>query len=705
MKEGFWTVFCGDTECSSNDVMKKCSSSFYALISSYSCSNHILIISIDVLIWFIVLSIFIYKLVSRKLVIPSRSQRFSPLPYVSAIFNGILGLAYSGTGILIIVEKLGRDQNILPIHGWLVMLFQGFTWLLLILTVSLKKLFLTHVAAVKFCLILTFLLSAFLCISSVCESIADKAVSIQLVLYILSVPGAVLFLFCSFQGQIHASIDPDVRNDASYEPLPGKEANASSESISNDDVTPFAKAGIFSQLSFWWLNPLMKKGKAKILNDEDIPLLRQEDRAKNRYLMYMEKVRKQKQTGSSDSHSMISVIISLHWKEILISGFFALIKVLTLSTGPLFLKAFIEVAEGKSAFKYEGYALTLGLFLAKCFESLSERQWRFRTRLIGVQVRSLLSAAVYKKQLRLSNAAMTTHSAGEIVNYVTADAYRIGEFPYWFHQIWTTSLQLCLALAIVYYSVGLATVAAIVAVILIVFASSPLVKLQLKYQKKLMMTQDTRLKAITEALANMKVLKLYAWETHFKNFIHGTRKEEFQWISGVVSQKGYQMVLYWSSPVLVPAITFWTCYFLKIPLSAGSIFTFLASLRIVQEPVRLIPDVVGAFIEAKVSLYRIVKFLEAPELQNRNTRQKCSGNELDQSIFISSTEISWDTDPSSKATLRNINLVVKPREKVAICGEVGSGKSTLLAAVLGEVPKINGTVSANKHGVGTFLLS
>lgn len=38
-----------------------------------------------------------------------------------------------------------------------------------------------------------------------------------------------------------------------------------------DSVTPFAKAGFLSTLSFGWLNSLMKRGTEKTLNDEDIP--------------------------------------------------------------------------------------------------------------------------------------------------------------------------------------------------------------------------------------------------------------------------------------------------------------------------------------------------------------------------------------------------------------------------------------------------
>ncbi|KAK9276061.1 hypothetical protein L1049_005592 [Liquidambar formosana] len=682
----FWTVLCGNPE-GSYEAGKKYSSGFWTVFYPNSCVNHVVVISIDILLLFVFSFVIIFALSSRKIVSSPQPQLFSPMLILSALFNAALGLVYLGLGVWMLIQKVATTQTSLPLHKWLVVLSQGITWLSFSLIIGLTRQKVSRIT-VRFCSVLALMFAGFLCIPSLWEAIVEKATSVKNVLDILSFPGAMLLLLCTFEQQKYTETDPNIGTDAFYTPLQGEEPNGSSKINSDDNVTPFAKAGFLSRMSFWWLNPLMKKGKEKTLEDKDIPQLRRADRAQICYLMFMEQLSKQKQKSSSDLPSILSTIFFCHWKALAISGFFALIKVLTLATGPLLLKAFIQVAEGKEAFKYEAYALTAGLFLAKCLESLSERQWFFQTRLIGLQVRSLLSAAIYQKQLRLSNAAKITHSPGEIINYVTGDAYRIGEFPYWFHQLWTTSLQTCLALVIVYYCVGLATIAALVVIIITVLANSPLAKLQHKYHKKLMVAQDEMLKAFTEALANMKVLKLYAWETHFKRKIERLRKEETQWLLAVQAQKGYNLVLFWSSPIIVAIATFMACYFLGISLDASNIFTFLATLRIVQEPIRLIPDVAGAFIEAKVSLGRIVKFLEAPELQNRQTRQKYEGNE---SIFIRSTGISWDID-STKDTLRNINLVAKPGEKVAVCGEVGSGKSTLLAAILGEVPKIDGMV-------------
>ena len=701
MGEDLWDVFCGNSGCS-RKVGKICSSGFLAIICPCSCINHIFVISVDILLLFIVLLIFTYKASATKLLPSQKSRCSTKMPNSAAIFNGGLGLVYLGFGFWMVAEKPSNEDIVLPLYRCLMVLSQGFTWSLLGVAVWFKRHQLAEITLMRLCSIFAFFFAGFLCLQSLWEPIVENAELVKIVLDILSFPGAILLLFCTFWTPEYAETKGDTNGAAFYTPLSCEEACGGSKINSEDNLTPFAKAGFLSRMSFWWLNSLLKKGKKKTLEDRDVPLLRREDRAETCYSMFLEQQNKQKQKESSDPPSMLTTIFFCYWKEIFITGLFALIKVLALATGPLFVRAFIMVAEGKEAFKYEGYALTGGLFLTKCLESLLERQWFFRTRLIGLQVRSLLSAAIYQKQLRLSNTAKASHSSGEIMNYVTVDTYRIGEFPYWLHQVWSTSLQMCLAILIVYYSVGLATVVPLLAILLTVLVNSPLGKLQLKYQIKLMAAQDRKLKAFTESLINMKILKLYAWETHFKNVIEGLRKEESQWLSAVLMKRAQKLVLFWSCPVLGSAATFWACYFLGIPLTASSAFTFLASLRIVQEPIRLIPEVVSAFIEAKVSLTRIVKFLEAPEVDGRHVKKMFDGKELEESIFIKADRISWDNN-STRATLRNINLVVKHGEKVAICGEVGSGKSTLLAVILGEVPHVDGKVSPLFNSISFFL--
>jgi ABC-type multidrug transport system fused ATPase/permease subunit len=210
-----------------------------------------------------------------------------------------------------------------------------------------------------------------------------------------------------------------------------------------------------------------------------------------------------------------------------------------------------------------------------------------------------------------------------------------------------------------------------------------------------MEAQDVRLKAMSEALIHMKILKLYAWETHFKKVIEGFREVEYKWLSAFQLRRGYNSLLFWSSPVLVSAATFLACYLLEIALDASNVFTFVATLRLVQNPIRQIPEVIGVVIQAKVAFTRIAKFLDAPEL-NEQVRKKKYNERSECPIVINSCSFSWNEN-HSKPTLKNTNLVVRTGGKVAICGEVGSGKSTLLAAVLGEVPKTEGKVCLFCH--------
>lgn len=632
----------------------------------FSNGEAFILLSVDFLLLFILLVVLVCKISLRRLLSNSKYYGIPKLSISSAIFNGCLGLGYIAFGAWKLKEQYQKYEIVMP-------LVHGITWLFVSSFISLCKQ--QTLLIVKIYSVIAFLLALFLCIISMWRFKYDHGnviESTKVILNALSFLGAILLLGIGF---IKESED----DETFYKPLQESE----------DGNTPFENAGFLGELTFWWLNPLIKKGKHKILEDEDIPHLRPADGAGTCFDMFNEQVQMLKGKDPLGKPCILMAILLCHKKSILISGVFALIKILTLTTGQLLLRTFIEVAEGRKSFKYEGYALTAGFFLAKCLESLAERQWHFRCRLIGLQVKSSLTAAIFHKQLHVLNAAKKTHSPGQIMNYVTVDAHKIGEFPFWFHQIWTTILQLVLVVCVMYYSIGVAASAALVIVLLTVLVNSPLAKLQLKYQSNLMIAQDKRLKAITEALAHMKVLKLYSWEKHFMSAISKLRSEETKWLSSVQTQKGYYLLLFWSSPILVSSATFVACYLFRVPLHVSNVFTFLASISLVQEPIRRIPDVVGAFIEAKVSLSRIVKFLEEPDMHTRDLKKQ---KQDDTNICINCTDVSWEMN-SLKPTLKDIKLEIKHGEKVAVCGEVGSGKSSLMSLILGEVPYINGIVS------------
>ncbi|KAL2334838.1 hypothetical protein Fmac_016051 [Flemingia macrophylla] len=595
--EDFWIMICRDSDCSEIGRKPFCYD-FKLLEDPSSCLNHVLVICFDVLL----LIMLLLNMITKSSPIPFwtliQTENYSNLQLISAMINGSLGLLHLLLGIWVLEKKLTKINTAFPLNRWLLELFQGFTWLLVGLIISLRLKQLSRAWLMLFS-VLMFFVSGMLCAFSMSHAISSRELSLKATLDVLSFPGAILLLLCTYKTCKCEDTNRKV-DESLYAPLNGQFNEVDHISY----ITPFAKAGFFSRMSFWWLNPLMKRGQEKTLQDEDIPKLRELDRAKTCYLLFLDHLNKQKQKEPS-SLSILWIIILCHWREILVSGIFALLKVLSQSAGPLLVNAFILVAEGNESFKYEGYVLAISLFFIKIIESQSQRQWYFRSRLIGMNVKSLLTTCIYKKLLRLSNVAKLTHSGGEIMNYVTVDAYRIGELPFWFHQTWTTSIQLCIALVILLRAIGLATIASLVVIVLTMLCNIPLAKFQHKFHTKFMVAQDERLKASSEALVNMKVLKLYAWETHFKNAIEKLRNVELKLLASVQLRRAYNIFLFWSAPILVSAVSFWACYFLNIPLHANNVFTFVATLRLVQEPITAIPDVVGVVIQAKFAFARL----------------------------------------------------------------------------------------------------
>ncbi|KAG4913284.1 hypothetical protein JHK86_053717 [Glycine max] len=454
-------------------------------------------------------------------------------------------------------------------------------------------------------------------------------------------------------------------------------------------VTPYSDAGLFSLAILSWLNPLLSIGAKRPLELKDIPLVAPKDRSKTNYKVLNSNWERLKAENLSGQPSLAWALLKSFWKEAACNAVFAGVTTLVSYVGPYMISYFVDYLVGKEIFPHEGYVLAGVFFVAKLVETFTTRQWYLGVDILGMHVRSALTAMVYRKGLRISSLAKQSHTSGEVVNYMAIDVQRVGDYSWYLHDMWMLPLQIVLALAILYKNVGIASIATLIATIISIAVTVPIARIQENYQDKLMAAKDERMRKTSECLRNMRILKLQAWEDRYRVKLEEMRGVEFKWLRKALYSQAFITFIFWSSPIFVSAVTFGTSILLGGQLTAGGVLSALATFRILQEPLRNFPDLVSTMAQTKVSLDRLSGFLLEEELQEDATIVLPQGI-TNIAIEIKGGVFCWDPSSSSRPTLSGISMKVERRMRVAVCGMVGSGKSSFLLCILGEIPKISG---------------
>lgn len=597
------------------------------------------------------------------------------------LFVNVLILGFDGVGLFREVDK-GKPTNWTPV---VLPAAQVLAWIVL----SSSALHCKFKASEKFPLLLRlwWVISFIICLCTlyvdgkrfVTEGSRD--LSSHVVANFALTPALAFLCFVAIRGVTGIQV---TRNSDLQEPLLEEEAGCLK-------VTPYSEAGLFSLLTLSWLNPLLSVGAKRPLELRDIPLLATKDRSKTNYKVLNSNWEKLKAENPSKQPSLAWAILKSFWKEAACNAVFAGMNTLVSYVGPYMISYFVDYLAGRETFPHEGYVLAGIFFTAKLIETLTTRQWYLGVDILGMHVRSALTAMVYRKGLRLSSLAKQSHTSGEIVNYMAVDVQRVGDYSWYLHDIWMLPLQIILALAILYKNVGIASLATLVATIVSIVATVPLARVQENYQDKLMAAKDDRMRKTSECLRNMRILKLQAWEDRYRVKLEEMRGVEFKYLRKALYSQAFITFIFWSSPIFVAAVTFGTSILLGGQLTAGSVLSALATFRILQEPLRNFPDLVSMMAQTKVSLDRISGFLREEELQEDATISLPRGM-TNVSIEIKDGEFGWDVC-SQRPTLSGIQMKVEKGMRVAVCGMVGSGKSSFLSCILGEIPKISGEVS------------
>lgn len=213
-----------------------------------------------------------------------------------------------------------------------------------------------------------------------------------------------------------------------------------------------------------------------------------------------------------------------------------------------------------------------------------------------------------------------------------------------------------------------------------------------KYESE---AKDVRTRKTVEAITNMKLLKLQAWEREFEKKIEDARKEEIKRHIARGAFRALNQAISNAVPAIVLVVTLTAYQKTGRPIVASTIFTAISLFNQLRFPLLFYPMVIDSIANGKNALRRLSKYLcqedltpyvaHLPKTNGKGKITLENGNFLWAKPTRAKT---GETISIPSAALCGANLTVNGGEIVAVVGPVGSGKSCLVRSLLGELEPV-----------------
>ncbi|CAJ0955155.1 unnamed protein product, partial [Mesorhabditis belari] len=487
---------------------------------------------------------------------------------------------------------------------------------------------------------------------------------------------------------------------------------------------PELQSSFLNQITFQWFTALASLGNQKPLTREDLWDLNERDQTQNlispfmrNFLppqkAYQEKRRAMaglniaepnvsvrdplkievKEDGLNEKEfpSILGPIFRTYKMTFLCAGAYKFIFDLLQFAAPELLKQLITFIQSKNQPMWVGIAIASLMFIVALIQSMILHQYFHGMFRLGMNIRSVLTSAVYKKALSLSNNARKTRTVGEIVNLMTVDIQRFQDMTTFVMLFWSAPLQVLLSIYFLWRLLGFSVLVGIIILILMVPVNSWISIKMRNCQQEQMKHKDERLKMMSEILNGIKVLKLYAWEKSMEQMVLEIRMKEI----AVLKKLAYlnaATTLSWScAPFLVAVLTFGV-YVTIDPennvLTPQITFVALTLFNILRFPLAIFAMIFSQAIQCHVSNKRLKAFFAEEEMAPQALNAKDTS---DEAIRIDNGSFTWESS-SENPLLNGIDMSIPRGSLVAIVGKVGSGKSSILSAILGEMNRVGGSV-------------
>ncbi|KAL9657812.1 hypothetical protein ABK040_013150 [Willaertia magna] len=409
--------------------------------------------------------------------------------------------------------------------------------------------------------------------------------------------------------------------------------------------SPEVEANWLSKLTFWWIGGLMSTGYSKVLQVSDLYQLHGQNQANDNSERFHKNWKNEllKEGNSKKKPSLVYALHKTYGLRFYLAGILKLIYDSTQLISPLFVKWIISFMEEPDAPFYMGYVYVGSLFILQIFGTIILHQYFHIVTTQGMRIRTGLSAAIYRKSLRLTSYARQQLNTGEVINYMSIDANKIQMLVTYLHLTWSGVFQIVVCLAMLFNLIGVSTIAGCIIMIVVIPINGFVARIHQKLRKQILAFTGDRIKILNEIIQGIRILKFYAWEDSFLQKVMKIRDNEIFKTLQTTLLGVFTSMLMTMAPLFVSIATFSLYGGLGNLLEANIIFPALSYFNLLRFPTAFFPQIIAMVVETRVSLGRIENYLIMEELE-----EKESGSEWENPVVIQDATFSWTNEEKTE---------------------------------------------------------
>ena len=374
-------------------------------------------------------------------------------------------------------------------------------------------------------------------------------------------------------------------------------------------------------VSFSWLTPTLLKANHKAcLSVSDLPPTSGEDTSaelwNNFEKIFGPELQKPRSKGAAKRRIWL-YMARLVWPQICAFAFFCLLSVVSEYLRVYAFNQFLTLLTAESSRQHNAraYWFSIGaLFICPLMTaSLQSLTSMLQTRM-AMRCRAVLIRLIYRKSLRIDLGA-TGASVGEVVNLMSADVDSIVWTIAYSDTLWLPVLQASACLAFIFYLVGAAGFCALTIMATMAIVNNRAFKQVFSTQRKLMVKRDERLSSISEALTNIRLIKVAGMEKDVHALVSKLRNEELALILRFLTAIAALFSFISSGPKMAALSTFLVFTLgLGHRLSPAVGFTTLELLTNLEDSFTSLPSAVDCLARAATALSKLDEFLDVTEV-------------------------------------------------------------------------------------------